>query len=102
MSTNIVLIGAGSAMFGLGALGDIFKCKALEGSTVVLHDINPQALKKVEGIARQYLREKALPYTLSATTSRTEALQGADFCIISIHLRVSSVVITKQFVQIDL
>ena len=40
MSTRIVLIGAGSAMFGLGTLGDVLKCQALEGSTVVLHDIN--------------------------------------------------------------
>ena len=86
MNPRIVLIGAGSAMFGLGALGDIFKCKALEGSTVVLHDINPQALKTVEKIARQYLQEKALPYSLSATTSRQEALQGASFCIISIEI----------------
>ncbi|MBU0510842.1 MAG: alpha-glucosidase [Chloroflexi bacterium] len=86
MNPRIVLIGAGSAMFGLGALGDIFKCKALEGSTVVLHDINPQALEKVEAIARQYLREKALPYSLFATTLRQEALQGASFCIISIEV----------------
>ncbi len=86
MSARIVLIGAGSAMFGLGALGDIFKCKALEGSTVVLHDISAQALEAVEAIARQYLQEMELPYTLSATTSRTEALQGADFCIISIEV----------------
>ena len=87
MSTKIVLIGAGSAMFGLGTLGDILKCKALEeGCTVVLHDINPQALKKVEETARQYLQEKALPYTLAATTSRTEALQEANFCIISIEV----------------
>ena len=86
MSTKIVLIGAGSAMFGLGTLGDILKCKVLEGSTVVLHDINPQALKEVEETARQYLQEKALPHTLSATTSRKEALQEADFCIISIEV----------------
>lgn len=86
MNPRIVLIGAGSAMFGLGALGDIFKSKALEGSTVVLHDINPQALKTVEKIARQYLQEKALPYSLFATTSRQEALQGASFCIISIEI----------------
>jgi alpha-galactosidase len=73
-------------MFGLGALGDILKCKALEGSTVVLHDINAPALRAVETTARQYLQERELPYTLSATTSRTEALQEADFCIISIEV----------------
>lgn len=86
MSSKIVLIGAGSAMFGLGSVGNIFKSKTLEGSTVVLHDINPQALSKVEGIARRYMDEHQLSYTLEATTSREEALQGADFCIIAIEI----------------
>ncbi len=57
MSNKIVLIGAGSAMFGLGSVGNIFKSKALQGSTVVLHDINPQALSKVERIARRYMED---------------------------------------------
>jgi alpha-galactosidase len=86
MSTKIVLIGAGSAMFGLGSVGNIFKSQILEGSTVVLHDINPQALRHVERIARQFLEENHLPYTLVATTSRQEALQEADFCIIAIEV----------------
>jgi alpha-galactosidase len=86
MNTRIVLIGAGSAMFGLGVLGDVFKCKALEGSTVVLHDINPNALSGVESVARQFLKDNHLPYKVIATTSREEALQDADFCIISIEV----------------
>ena len=86
MKNTIVLIGAGSAMFGLGTLGDIFKSKALKDSSIVLHDINPQALRKVEEIAHQYIRENELPYTLSATTSRPDALQDATFCIISIEV----------------
>jgi alpha-galactosidase len=73
-------------MFGLGTLGDVLKCQALEGSTVVLHDINPQALQAVEETALQYLEETALPYTVVATTSLDEALPGADFCIISIEV----------------
>ena len=44
--TKIVLIGAGSANFGLGTIGDIFKSKILEGSDITLHDINPEALEK--------------------------------------------------------
>jgi alpha-galactosidase/6-phospho-beta-glucosidase family protein len=51
MRRTIVLIGAGSAMFGLGTVGDIFKSKTLEGSHIVLHDINPETLQKVAGIA---------------------------------------------------
>lgn len=86
MKNTIVLIGAGSAMFGLGTLGDIFKSKALEGSSIVLHDINPQALQKVESIAQRTIKERGLPFTLSATTSRQDALKDATFCIISIEV----------------
>ncbi|MGD2178316.1 MAG: alpha-glucosidase [Anaerolineae bacterium] len=86
MRTKIVLIGAGSAMFGLRTLGDIFKSAPLETSAVVLHDINPQALQRVEHIARRYVQQQELPYTLSATTSRREALEDATFCVIAIEV----------------
>jgi alpha-galactosidase/6-phospho-beta-glucosidase family protein len=86
MATKIVLIGAGSAMFGLGSLGNILKSKVLEGTTIVLHDINAAALQRVERVARRYVNEARLPYTLVATTSREEALQSADFCIIAIEV----------------
>ena len=86
MSRRIVLIGAGSAMFGLGALGDIFKCRALDGSTVVLHDINEEALSRVEAVSKKYVIDNGLPFDIIATTSRTQALEGADFCIISIEV----------------
>jgi alpha-galactosidase len=86
MSSKIVLIGAGSAMFGLGSLGNILKSRVLAGSTVVLHDIDAQALARVERVARRYIEEKKLPHTLLATTSRSEALQGAQFCVIAIEV----------------
>ena len=60
MKTKIVLIGAGSTTFGFGILGDIFKTNVLEGSSIVLHDINPQALQKVEEVAQQFIRRKNL------------------------------------------
>ncbi len=83
---KIVLIGAGSAMFGLGALGDIFKSKVLEGCEVALVDINPESLGKVEETARRFIAEKGLNYKVTATTDRREALPGADFVIISIEI----------------
>ncbi|MBS3934323.1 MAG: hypothetical protein KGZ35_08195 [Truepera sp.] len=83
---RIALIGAGSASFGLGALGDIVNSSILRGSTIVLHDINPEALSRVERIGHEYIRERELPFELLATTSRQEALQGATFCIISIEV----------------
>ena len=48
---KIVLIGAGSSVFGLGTVSDIFKSTVLEGSTIVLHDINSKNLSKTKEIA---------------------------------------------------
>jgi alpha-galactosidase len=86
MKQTIVLIGAGSAMFGLGTVGDILKSKLLEGSHIVLHDINPSTLEKIHNIVKKEIQSKNLPFTTSATIDRKSALQGADHCIISIEV----------------
>ena len=83
---RIVLVGAGSLQFGLGTMGDIFQSEVLAGSHVILHDINPQALAKVEAAGQAFLEEHDLPFTLSATLDRSVALEGADFVIISIEV----------------
>jgi alpha-galactosidase len=86
MSKKIVLIGAGSAMFGLGTVGDIFHSQVLQGSHIVLHDINPTTLDHVLRVAETTRQERGLAFTVSATTNRREALAGADFCVISIEV----------------
>jgi alpha-galactosidase len=86
MKKRIVLIGAGSAQFGYGTIGDILQSKVLSGSHIVLHDINPATLKKVEETGKAFIEEHKLPFTLSATTDRAEAFQGADFLISSIEV----------------
>ena len=86
MQTKIVLIGAGSAMFGLGAVGDILQCQSLAGSTIVLNDINPDALAFVEKTVKEHVEKESLPYTIEATTSLEKALRGAEFCLISIEV----------------
>ena len=83
---KIVLIGAGSANFGLGTIGDIFKSKILEGSTVTLHDINAKALENTKKIALEYKEKLKVNYNIEATTNRVEALKDATFCIISIEV----------------
>lgn len=86
MTERIVLIGAGSAMFGLGTLGDIFKEKALEGSTIILHDINPHSLERTYQEAQRFIEEHQLKFSVKAATDRKEAVRGANFCIISIEV----------------
>ena len=83
---KIVLIGAGSTNFGLGTISDIFKSKFLEGSTIVLHDINPKALINTAEIANKYKEKLGVNFSIVATTNRKEALKDANFCIISIEI----------------
>ncbi len=86
MSQKVVLIGAGSANFGLGTLGDLLRSPVFAGAEICLHDINPTALKRVEDFGRRYLEREKLPFTLTATIDRKQALKGATFCIISIEV----------------
>ncbi|MDD3461750.1 MAG: hypothetical protein PHW28_10680 [Mesotoga sp.] len=83
---KIVLVGAGSAQFGIGTLGDFFQSETLYGSEIVLVDINEEALNFVYTKGQEFLKENPLPFTLEATTKREEALKGADFVIISIEV----------------
>ena len=83
---KIVLIGAGSVNFGLGTLGDIFKSKILEGSTITLHDINPKTLENTKNIALKYKEKLKLNFKIEATVNREEALKDATYCIISIEI----------------
>lgn len=86
MAVKIVLIGAGSAQFGCDMLGDMFQSRVLEGCDIVLHDINADALGIVEKNGKQLIEEHQLTQTITATTNRREALQDADFCVISIEV----------------
>ena len=86
MNKKIVLIGAGSANFGLGTISDIYKSKILEGSTITLHDINAKTLENTKNIANKYKQELGVNFTIEATTNRQDALKNADFCIISIEV----------------
>lgn len=84
---KIVLIGAGSAQFGFSTLGDLFQSKILKQRKVhiLLHDINATTLAEVLGAGHRFIAINRLPFDISATTSRQEALRDADFCIISIE-----------------
>jgi alpha-galactosidase len=83
---KIVLIGAGSAQFGLGTLGDIFQSKKLVGSEIVLVDINQSALFSVHSRASAFIKEHNLPFVVTASLERKDVLKGADVVLISIEV----------------
>jgi alpha-galactosidase len=83
---KIALVGAGSAQFGCGTLGDIFSSAALAGCEIALHDINPETLGETLKTARDFAAAHSLSNRLTATTERREAFRGADFIISSIEV----------------
>ncbi|MDA3812564.1 MAG: alpha-glucosidase [Spirochaetaceae bacterium] len=83
---KIVLIGAGSAQFGCGTMGDIFQSDVLKGSEICLMDINQSALDKVFKVGNDFIKNKNLDFKLTTTTDRESAIKKADFVIISIEV----------------
>jgi len=83
---KIVIIGAGSLQFGLGTVGSIFGSEHLTGVTICLHDINEENLEKARVITQSVIDKKKIDFNLEATTSRPEALKGANFIVNSIEV----------------
>lgn len=83
---KVVIIGAGSAIFGLSMLKDAFFTKDLWGSEIVLVDIDEEAVKKMALAASKMNEELNAGYKISYTTDRTIALPKADFVILSIAI----------------
>ena len=86
MGEKIVLIGAGSANFGLEAVSDIFKSLPLEGSEIMLHDTDQEALKETLAVGKKYKTEWSVNFSLNATSNRRDALKDATFVVISIEV----------------
>lgn len=85
MKKKIVIIGAGSSVFGPATFSDLYLSKILDGSTIVLCDIDEVKLEMIYQLL-QYENEKAgNKYILEQTTDRKEALQNADFIISSVE-----------------
>jgi len=81
---KIVIIGAGSAVFGLKMLRDIVLTPELGGSELVLVDVNEKALGAMAKMAERVANVRGFPMTVRATADREEGLKGADYVIISV------------------
>ncbi len=84
MGNRIVLVGAGSAVFGYNSVLDAVNLPGLRGSNIVLHDIDEKRLKAMAGLAERMSESTGAGLEIEATTDRGEALDGADFIVLSI------------------
>jgi alpha-galactosidase len=85
MNPKVVVIGAGSTIFGLGTLATLLRSERLRGSTLALVDLNADGLNLMDTLARRLNREWAAAMTIESSTSRQEALPGAHFVVVSIE-----------------
>jgi alpha-galactosidase len=83
---KIVVVGAGSATFGIDCLAGIFRTSGLHGSTLVLVDIDERKLEQTERIARRLNDYAAAQIEVSATPSRMDALEDADYVILAVAI----------------
>jgi len=86
MDKRIVLIGAGSTSFGPSMFTDLYLSKILDGSTIVLHDIDEKKLKIIHELLEAENKNLNNKFTIESTTDRKKALKDADFVINSIEV----------------
>lgn len=86
MDKKIVLIGAGSASFGPSNLLDLYQSNLLQGSTIVLHDINKETLEIMFELVNAENKIHNNKFNIECTINRKEALNGANFIISSIEV----------------
>jgi alpha-galactosidase len=86
LPTKIVIIGAGSASFGLNTLAALMRSKKLSGSHLALVDLNPQSLELVAGLAKLLNRQWDAQMELTTHNHHKEALVDAAFVVLSIEV----------------
>ncbi len=85
-TAKIVVIGAGSASFGLTNLGAILRTAELRGSELCLVDTNAEGLDLILRLAERINAEWKCGFVIRGATDRQSVLGGADFVILSVAI----------------
>ena len=78
-TAKIVMLGAGSAAFGLSLYRDLFTTDELDGCTVTLVDTNPAALDRMYDLAIAWGGKIGTKVIFEKTTDRRAAFRDASF-----------------------
>lgn len=82
--TKITFIGAGSFGFTRKLVRDVLTFPRLEDSTIALMDIDEERLEFARRAVQRIVDEGEYPAKVEATLSREEALDGADYVVVTI------------------
>jgi alpha-galactosidase len=86
MMAKIALIGAGSHVFSRNLITDIISYPELRDSTIALMDIAQEPLDLITAFAKKIVKQNGYSTKIESTTNRREALQDADYVIITIQV----------------
>jgi alpha-galactosidase len=81
---QITIIGGGSYQWTPELLADLLGTASLHGAHIVLEDIDPLPLEKMQALAQKVSDALAAGATIATTTDQRQALEGADFVIVTI------------------
>ncbi len=81
---KITFIGAGSMQFTTAVVQDITTYPALDTAEICLMDTNEYHLKEITKCVERIKKELGSAITITSTTSREEALTGADAVVVTV------------------
>jgi alpha-galactosidase len=81
---QVTIIGGGSYQWTPELLADLLSTDSLRGAHIVLEDIDPVPLDKMQALGRLLNESLEAKATFATTTDQRQALDGADFVIVTI------------------
>ena len=79
------MIGAGSLVFCKTLMSDFLATPALKGSEYRLMALTRTRLDKMHTFVERMIRDNGVDATVVSTTSRREALKGADYVVVMLQ-----------------
>lgn len=86
MTVKLAFIGAGSTIFMKNIVGDMLHFDSLKDAHISLMDIDAQRLAESEMVVNKMIAAMGTGATVSATTERARALDGADFVVTAFQI----------------
>jgi len=84
MTPRIVIVGGGSFQWTPKLIVDIANTPSLAGAEIVIEDVDPAPIPRMIELVEHVAARRNIPLTATGTTDQTEALDGADFVVVSI------------------
>jgi alpha-galactosidase/6-phospho-beta-glucosidase family protein len=84
MAPRIAIVGGGSYQWVPKLLVDVANTASLHGAEIVIEDIDPAPVPRMVELVEHIARVRQIPLRAIGTTDQQEALDGADFVVVSI------------------